>query len=181
MPRGSHNMTVHPSGDYLYNSNSDLVTSTAPAITIYDISQPETPRKVQDYPIPFVPLSLGSESHDITFNADGTRAYSAALSQTLVLDTTDPANPEQVAQILDPAINVAHQADPVADPGGRQRARGPRGHRRARRRGGQRGVSGRRPAPLRHHREKERAPRRSAPGSSPSSSRRTGPPAPPTC
>ena len=51
---------------------------------------------MQDYPIPFVPLSLGSESHDITFNADGTRAYSAALSQTLVLDTTDPANPEQV-------------------------------------------------------------------------------------
>jgi hypothetical protein len=113
VPRGSHNMTVHPSGDYLYNSNSDLVTSTAPAITIYDISQPETPRKVQDYPIPFVPLSLGSESHDITFNADGTRAYSAALSQTLVLDTTDPEKPEQVAQILDPAINVAHQADPV--------------------------------------------------------------------
>jgi hypothetical protein len=113
VPRGSHNMTVHPSGRYLYNSNSDLLTSTAPTITIYDISQPETPKKVQDYPLPFVPLSLGSESHDITFNADGSRAYSAALSQTLVLDTTDPAAPAQVAQILDPAINVAHQADPV--------------------------------------------------------------------
>ncbi|HSJ19536.1 MAG TPA: hypothetical protein VK964_03085 [Nocardioidaceae bacterium] len=113
VPRGSHNMTIHPSGKYLYNSNSDLITSTAPAITIYDVSQPEQPRKVQDYPIPFVPLSLGSESHDITFNEDGTRAYAAALSQTLVLDTTDPENPVQVSQILDPAINVSHQSDPV--------------------------------------------------------------------
>ncbi len=113
VPRGSHNMTVHPSGDYLYNSNSDLITSTAPTITIYDISDPERPKWVKDFAIPFVPLSLGSESHDITFNEDGTRAYSAALSQTLVLDTTDPANPVQVSQILDPAINVAHQADPV--------------------------------------------------------------------
>lgn len=113
VPRGSHNMTVHPSGKYLYNSNSDLITSTSPTITIYDISQPEQPRKVRDYPIPFVPASLGSESHDITFNKTGTRAYSAALSQTLILDTTDPENPEQVGQIIDPAINVAHQSDPV--------------------------------------------------------------------
>lgn len=113
VPRGSHNMTVHPSGRYLYNSNSDLITSTEPSITIYDISQPEQPRKVQDFPIPFVPTSLGSESHDITFNEDGTRAYSAALSQTLVLDTTDPENPSVVGQVVDPAINVSHQADPV--------------------------------------------------------------------
>ena len=113
VPRGSHNMTIHPSGDYLYNSNSDLITSTRPAITIYDVSNPEQPKKVQDYPIPFVPLSLGSESHDITFNEDGSRAYSAALSQTLVLDTTDPANPTMVSQVLDPTINVVHGSDPV--------------------------------------------------------------------
>ncbi len=113
VPRGSHNMTIHPSGRYLYNSNSDLITSTQPTITIYDVSNPEAPRKVQDFPTPFVPTSLGSESHDITFNADGTRAYSAALSQTLVLDTTDPANPRIIGQIVDPAINLAHQADPV--------------------------------------------------------------------
>ena len=113
VPRGSHNMTIHPSGDYLYNSNSDLITSTRPSITIYDVSDPDQPRKVQDFPIPFVPLSLGSESHDITFNEDGSRAYSAALSQTLVLDTTDPANPTIVSQVLDPTINVVHGSDPV--------------------------------------------------------------------
>jgi hypothetical protein len=113
VPRGSHNMTIHPSGDYLYNSNSDLITSTSPTITIYDVSNPESPRHVQDFPLPFVPTSLGSESHDITFNASGTRAYSAALSQTLVLDTTDPERPRIVGDIVDPAINVSHQADPV--------------------------------------------------------------------
>lgn len=111
--RGSHNMTIHPSGRYLYNSNSDLVTSTEPSITIYDVSRPTRPVKVQDYRIPFVPTSLGSESHDITFNASGTRAYAGALSQTLVLDTSDPRNPRQVSQIVDPSINVVHQADPV--------------------------------------------------------------------
>jgi hypothetical protein len=113
VPRGSHNMTIHPSGKYLYNSNSDLVTSTEPSITIYDISRPTRPKKVQDFAIPFVPTSLGSESHDITFNASGTRAYSAALSQTLVLDTRDPRDPRIIGQIVDPTVNVSHQADPV--------------------------------------------------------------------
>jgi len=68
---------------------------------------------VADYAIPFVPLSLGSESHDITFNAAGTRAYSAALSQTLVLDTTNPVAPRQISQILDPTVQVVHGADPI--------------------------------------------------------------------
>ena len=114
VPAGSHNMTIHPSGKWLYNSNSDLLTAgPEPHITIYDIRRPTRPVKVQDFVIPFVPSSLGSESHDITFSADGTRAYSAALSQTLVLDTTDPADPAILGQIVDPAVNVSHQADPV--------------------------------------------------------------------
>ena len=110
---GSHNMTVHPSGRYLFNSTSDLLTSTSPAIQIFDIADPTKPELVQEYRIPFVPTSLGSESHDITFNADGTRAYSAALSQTLVLDTTDPENPKQISQIVDPTVQLSHGADPI--------------------------------------------------------------------
>lgn len=113
VPRGSHNMTIHPSGGYLYNSNSDLISSTEPTITIYDIRNPARPKKVKDFRIPFVPTSLGSESHDITFNAAGGRAYAAALSQTLVLDTRDPRNPKVISQIIDPTINVVHQADPL--------------------------------------------------------------------
>ncbi len=56
---------------------------------------------------------MGSESHDITFNKTGTRAYSAALSQTLILDTTKPAEPAIISEIVDPSINVVHQADPM--------------------------------------------------------------------
>jgi hypothetical protein len=60
-----------------------------------------------------VPLSLGSESHDVTFSADGTRAYSAALSQTVVINTEDPAKPSILAEIVDPSVQVSHGADPI--------------------------------------------------------------------
>ena len=111
---GSHNMTVHPSGDFLYNSNSDLINSrTTPYVTIFDISDPAAPVEVRKFSLPFVPTSLGSEAHDVTFNEDGSRAYVAALSQTLIVDTRDPANPVQISQIIDPAAQVVHQSDPV--------------------------------------------------------------------
>ena len=113
VPQGSHNMTLHPSGDYLYNSNSDLYSDdVTPNVTIYDVRDPSDPKQVQEYELPFTPGSLGTESHDITFNDSGTRGYVAALSQTLVLDTSDPANPELISKIVDPAINVVHQSDP---------------------------------------------------------------------
>ncbi|HWG95346.1 MAG TPA: S-layer homology domain-containing protein [Mycobacteriales bacterium] len=117
VPQGSHNQTVHPSGDYLYNSNSDLLgVGGLPEITIHDISDPARPRKVQDFTFPPVPTSLGTESHDIFFNADGTRAYAAALSSTLVLDTSDPEAPRVISQVVDPSINVVHQSDLVRLP-----------------------------------------------------------------
>ncbi|QZY30349.1 LVIVD repeat-containing protein [Nocardioides coralli] len=113
VPQGSHNMTLHPSGDYLYNSNSDLYTSgKVPNVTIYDVRNPLDPKKVVDYELPFTPGSLGTESHDITFDSSGDRAYVAALSQTLVLDTSDPRRPELISKIVDPTINVVHQSDP---------------------------------------------------------------------
>jgi hypothetical protein len=110
--KGSHNQTVHPSGRYLYNSNSDLITSFLPAIEVFDISDFSSPRLVAELDLPTRP-GLGTESHDITFNADGDRAYSAALSQGVIIDTTDPANPSIVSSWVDPAINVWHQSDPV--------------------------------------------------------------------
>ncbi len=64
-------------------------------------------------PLPIRP-GLGTESHDITFNADGNRAYSAALSQTVIIDTTDPtATRRSISSFVDPTINVEHQADPI--------------------------------------------------------------------
>jgi LVIVD repeat len=120
--QGSHNQTVHPGGNYLYNSNADLITSLAPAIEVFDISDLAQPRKAAELALPTRP-GLGTESHDITFNEDGDRAYSAALSQGVIIDTSDPAAPSVVTSFLDPAINVWHQSDPftLTDATGAQR------------------------------------------------------------
>ncbi len=111
VPQGSHNMTVHPSGMYLYNSNSDLITSFQPAIEVFDIRDMRHPKPAGELTLPPRP-GLGTESHDITFNRSGSRAYSAALSQGVIIDTTDPARPKMISSFLDPSINVWHQMDP---------------------------------------------------------------------
>ena len=121
--QGTHNGTIHPSGNYLYNSNSDLiVNSPTPAIEVFDISNFAAPVKVKELPLPTFP-GLGTESHDITFKSDGTRAYSAALSQGVVINTENPADPSIISTWPDPAINVWHQMDPytTTDASGRER------------------------------------------------------------
>jgi hypothetical protein len=108
--KGSHNQTVHPSGDYLYNSNSQLYTTALNAgIEVYDIRDFAKPRLAAVLPLPPVP-GLGAESHDITFNDAGTRAYSAALSHTAIIDTTIVDRPSIISVVVDPAINVHHQS-----------------------------------------------------------------------
>jgi putative cell wall-binding protein len=109
---GSHNMTVHPSGEWMYNSNSDLIDNTAAEVEIYDIRDLGAPEPVDPLELPLRP-GLGTQSHDITFNTDGTRAYSAAISQTVIIDTTDPGAPEVISSIVDPSVNVEHQSDPI--------------------------------------------------------------------
>ncbi len=117
IPQGSHNQTVHPSGDYTYNSNSDLiVNSPLPRITIHKISDPANPVFVQDFRYPPGQPALGEESHDITFNAAGTRAYVASLGSTLILDTTNPEKPRIIDQFVDPSNDLVHGADPVSIP-----------------------------------------------------------------
>ena len=111
--QGSHNQTVHPSGKFLYNSNSDLITSTSPAIEVFDITDFGRPKLAKELALPTRP-GLGTESHDITFNASGSRAYSAALSQGVIIDTTTPAAPRIITSFLDPAVNVWHQSDPFS-------------------------------------------------------------------
>ena len=111
-PQGSHNQTVHPSGRYLYNSNSDLITSFQPAVEIYDITDLAKPVSKGEIALLTFP-GLGTESHDIGFSDDGKRAYVAALSHGEILDTTNPAAPTRIGQIFDPAINVWHETEPI--------------------------------------------------------------------
>ena len=112
VPKGSHNLTVHPSGDFLYNSNSELITSLAPAIEVFDIRNLRRPVKSADLALTALP-GLGTESHDITFSDDGDRAYSAALSHGVIIDSSDAAHPKVLKEFDDETINVWHQSDPV--------------------------------------------------------------------
>ena len=108
---GSHNQTVSPDGNFLYNSNSDLgpgETGGGGTIEVVDIRDFSNPVRTAT-----LELGPGLNSHDITFSSDGKRAYTAAVTHTLVLDTTDLAHPEIVGRIVDPAINIAHQSDPI--------------------------------------------------------------------
>ena len=106
-PRGSHQLTIHPDSTWLYSSPSALVQAGTGQIDIADLTDPWNPVVVE-------PLELvtGLDSHDVIFSDDGTRAYSAALTHTLVIDTTDPGSPEVIGRILDPAINIHHEAHP---------------------------------------------------------------------
>ena len=112
--RGSHNTTVHPSGRYLYNSNADLENpeGLVEVVDINDLAHPKV--------IGAVNLVTGLSSHDITFSKDGKRAYVAALTHTVILDTSDPKFPVVVGRIIDPAINIHHGSDPftIAGPNG---------------------------------------------------------------
>jgi hypothetical protein len=103
---GSHNQSVHPGGRYFYNSNSDL--DSLGVIEVFDLKNFRKPKLVTT-----LTLGPGLNSHDITFSSDGKRAYSAAVTESVVLDTTDPAAPEIIGRVVDPAVNIHHQSDPI--------------------------------------------------------------------
>ena len=112
---GAHNTTLHPSGKWLYVSDSELTpkqdaASPTGRIDVYDVSNAKAMKMVYRLNLP-----TGLSSHDISFNKAGTRAYSAALTETLILDTTDPAKPTIKTTIVDPSINISHGADLTAD------------------------------------------------------------------
>ncbi len=114
---GAHNSTLHPSGKFLYVSDSELTPKTTGSptgrvgrINVVDISNLKKMKEVFQLDLP-----TGLSSHDITFNKKGTRGYSAALTETLILDTSKPAAPSVLTRIVDPAINISHGADLTDD------------------------------------------------------------------
>jgi WD40 repeat protein len=96
---GSHNQTIHPSGDYLYISTS----SGSGNIPIYDISDPANPVKVKKWAPP-----SGNNPHDIRFSDDGTRAYMAGIGQFRIVDTTDPTDPKVISTFTVPGSTIGH-------------------------------------------------------------------------
>jgi hypothetical protein len=108
MRKGTHQTTVHPDGQFIYNSAAVLVNGLG-TIEVYDVSDPATPTLVSE-----IQLLTGLDSHDMTFDAEGDRLYVAALTHSFVIDTSDPADPQIISRIFDPAINIHHDAHVVS-------------------------------------------------------------------
>ena len=106
--RGAHNNTVHPTQPLIYLSDSDLPSVTG-VIPIWDFSNPSLPVKVTDF------TYLTQSPHDITFSADGKRAYVASVAYTYILNTEDPRAPVLISTIANEGISISHQADPTPD------------------------------------------------------------------
>lgn len=107
--RGAHNHTFHPTEPLIYISDSDVANAGLGEIPIVDVSDPANPTLVNTFRFHF------HSPHDITFNAEGSRAYTSSISHSDILDTTDPENPELISTIHDPTINIHHQSDPTPD------------------------------------------------------------------
>ncbi|HEX9891168.1 MAG TPA: hypothetical protein VGB28_03830, partial [Actinomycetota bacterium] len=107
--RGSHNHTFHPGGRYVYLSDSDLASAGLGNVPIWDLADPANPVLVTDF------KHLVHSPHDITFNADGSRAYAAAVTATYILNTEDPRAPTVIATIANEGISISHQSDPTPD------------------------------------------------------------------
>jgi hypothetical protein len=111
--KGIHTIVRHPTEPIAYLSNQET-PDRGPVLSILDLSDPD-PTKARAVHVDMP--KVGSGPHDITFNADGTRAYVSAVTASYILDTTNPFAPTVVAHIVDPMINIHHEA--ILAPNGR--------------------------------------------------------------
>lgn len=111
---GTHNGTINgfdTDGDgtvddwLFYNSENDA----GGTLQIWDINDPTATELVTTLAL----QDSATDTHDVTFNADGTRAYVASIELSYILDTSDPRNPTLVSRIIDPGNGIHHQADPI--------------------------------------------------------------------
>lgn len=106
-PDRSHNLTSHPSGNYLYNS-SNRISAAVGSLEVFDIRGLTNPRA-----LPSLNLDTGINARDLTFNADGTRAYAASINHTLIIDTSKSETPKVIGRVGNAAATIHHQSDPV--------------------------------------------------------------------
>ena len=113
VPQGSHNMTVHPTGKYLYNSNSDLITSIAPAIEYIDILNPSAPVKAGErWTYRRARASARIARHHLQRRRHARLLGRAVAGRDHRRDRAR-VRPEVITRFLDPAINVWHQVRAV--------------------------------------------------------------------
>jgi hypothetical protein len=104
IPRGSHNITAHPTKPFVYNSDSDLAHQGLGVIEVWNVKNARKPKMVYEH---FVGVH---SPHDISFNRNGTRAVTAAVSHIDLLDTTNPAKPVSLFTTQCPGCTITHDA-----------------------------------------------------------------------
>lgn len=111
IPRGSHNVTVHPKKPYVYNSDSD-VGNPRGEIQIWSIKNPKKPKLVN------TAMALGHSPHDISFDSKGNRAVTAGVDNIEIYDTTDVENPSLLMTFQCPGCSITHDAKFTPDDSG---------------------------------------------------------------
>ena len=84
-PSGFAQLTAHPTKPYIYNSDSDQAQRGN--IEIWSIKNPAKPEKITDFPV------YTRRAHDISFNADGTKAVTAASGPRCTSSTQPTPKP----------------------------------------------------------------------------------------
>lgn len=112
-----HNLATVPGTTWIYNSRS-LGDAVEPGIDIIDVSDPANPSVEHAWTFPRAGTHGASAStgcHDVTVYPDADRAYCAGVTQTYILDISDPTEPAIEGAITNPAINIHHWAVPSND------------------------------------------------------------------
>lgn len=103
IPRGSHNVTAHPTKPYIYNSDSDVGNARG-EIQIWSIANPAKPKLVNTV------MAVGHSPHDISFNSKGTQAVTAGVDNIELFDTSDVENPKLQITFQCPGCSITHDA-----------------------------------------------------------------------
>lgn len=126
---GAHNLTVVGDTGYVYISSYKLGDPTAlKGVTIVDISDPKNPTKKflqfpgadldSSYDVMKSETDLAQTSpgcHDIGFDLDRNIAFCGGITETMIWDISNPADPVIISTITNPAINIHHGAYNNAD------------------------------------------------------------------
>ena len=109
LPGGTHTLTVHPSGDYIYASPGGLPTNggVGGAQQILDISNRQGPFPVTTF------QHNPSGCHDFTFftsTAGDPLGICVGLTESTIWDTSNPTKPTILSHIVNPLIQFHHSA-----------------------------------------------------------------------
>ncbi|HEX9891709.1 MAG TPA: hypothetical protein VGB28_06560 [Actinomycetota bacterium] len=103
---GAHNFTFHPTKPYGWVSTGDLpgALNHIPIINFTDVDNPTLAADIQ----------VEGGPHDISFSADGLRAYVASENNARIYDVSNPAAPVLISRTPN-AGTYSHGFDPTPD------------------------------------------------------------------